>query len=119
MALTKGTKILRFLGFNTQGDLGPFTFYTSKRKGLVFFVKAPPLEPASIAQQHQRNRFAMASGSWRQMTVHQRAQWQLAAERAGLKVTGLNLYMYWVLKQDNEVLATVSRQSGVVLPAFA
>ena len=58
--MLKDTSILRYLGFNTQGDLGPWTFYTSKRKGLVFFAKAPPLEPPSLMQNHKRNKFRLA-----------------------------------------------------------
>lgn len=109
--------ILQIMGFNSQGDLGPWTFYTSKRRGLVYFVKSPPLEPPSFAQISQRNRMRMAGGSWSHLTPAQREQWEAAAKGAGLKITGYNLYVHWVMIRDDETLKTVSRQSGIGLPA--
>ncbi len=107
--------ILKFLGFNTQGDLGPWTFYTSKRKGLVFFVKSPPLEPPSPKQVHQRNKFRVVGFMWRSLTPQQRKDWELAALAAHLQITGYNLFTYYVLKDGELVVQTVEAQSGITL----
>lgn len=103
--------ILRFLGFNTQGDLGPWTFYTSKRQGLVFFVKSPPLEPPSPLQIHQRNKFRIAGMVWRSLTATQRKAWLTAATRAHLQITGYNLFVYYITRNDAPTIETVERLS--------
>ncbi len=107
--------ILRLLGFNTQGDLGPWTFYTSKRNGLVFFQKSPPLEPPSRKQIHQRNKFRLAGMVWRSLTPPQREAWQTAATAARLQITGYNLFVYYITRNDAPVVETVERLSNVSL----
>lgn len=109
------TSILKYLGFNTQGDLGPWTFYTSKRKGLVFFTKSPPLEPPTLLQIHQRNKFRLAGYVWRTLPPDVQATWQAAAIAAALRITGYNLFVHWITKQDHEVIHTIERQSGINL----
>jgi len=113
--MLKDTSILRYLGFNTQGDLGPWTMYTSKRKGLVFFVKAPPLEPPSPLQTHQRNRFRLAGYVWRSLPQHVQRQWQTAAIDAALRITGYNLFVHWICRQDDTYIQTIERQSRIHL----
>lgn len=113
--MLKDTSILRYLGFNTQGDLGPWTFYTSKRKGLVFFAKAPPLEPPSLMQIHQRNKFRLAGYVWRTLPEDVQGSWQTAARRASLRITGYNLFVHWITKQDDTVIHTIEAQSRIKL----
>jgi len=107
--------LLRYLGFNTQGDLGPWTFYTSKRKGLVWFVKAPPLEPPTLAQTRQRNKFRLAGYVWRSLNAEQQRAWSRAAIAANLRITGYNLFVFWITTQDHPAIHTVERQSNVNL----
>lgn len=107
--------ILRFLGFNTTGDLGPYTFYTSKRKGLVWFTKAPPCEPPSVMQTHQRNKFRLTGYLWRNISPEMRARWNQAPHLANLAITGYNLFTYYVLTSDVATIRTVERHSGLVL----
>lgn len=109
------TEILRFLGFNTQGDLGPWTFYTSKRKGLVWFVKAPPLEPPSLMQTSIRNAYRLNAYVWRSLQPSQRTDWETASKRAGLRITGFNLFTYWNLTKDDAVVHTIERQTRISL----
>ncbi len=107
--------LLHYMGFNTQGDLGPWTFYTSKRKGLVFFQKAPPLEPPSRAQIHQRNKFRLAGMVWRSLTTSQRDDWAKAARQARLQITGYNLFVHYITRQQPATIETVERLSRVDL----
>lgn len=107
--------ILKFLGFNTQGDLGPWTFYTSKRNGLVWFTKAPPLEPPSLLQTHQRNKFRLAGYIWRALTPEARETWLRAARQANLRISGYNLFVYWITTQDDDAIKTVQRQTDIDL----
>ncbi len=83
----------------------------------MYFSKAPPLSPPSIGQIHQRNRMRMAGGSWSHLATTQKQQWEAAAKGAGLKITGYNLYVHWVMIRDDSILATISRQSGIQVPA--
>jgi len=113
--MRRSEDILRFLGLNVQGDLGPWTFYTSKRYGLVFFQKSPPLEPPSRKQIHQRNKFRLAGMIWRSLLPEQRATWLQAAFAAGLQITGYNLFTYYILRNDDAAIETVERLAGVNL----
>ena len=109
--MLRNEDLLRYLGFNTQGDLGPWTFYTSKRKGLVFFQKAPPLEPPSRKQIHQRNKFRLAGMVWRSLTDDQRSSWSRAAVAARLQITGYNLFVYYITTGDSAAIQTIEHQS--------
>jgi len=109
------TALFRFLGWNTQGDLGPYTFYTNKRRALIWFVKAPPTKPPSWKQRLQRARFTFAALLWSQLAPEQRAAWATATQRAHLKVTPLNFFMYVHLRHDYAAARTVAHQAGVQL----
>jgi len=106
---------VRFLGINTQGDLGPWTFYTDKRKGLVYFVKAPPLEPPSLLQTSIRNAVRLAAYTWRSLTGDQQRNWETAAKRAHLKITGYNLFVFWILRHEDACIHTIERLSKIKL----
>lgn len=103
------------LGFYAAGDLGPWTFYTSKRKGLVWFLKSPPLKPPTILQLHQRNLFRLAGHTWRSLTEEQRHRWLLSARRAHLAITGYDLFVFWCLTRDDAAVLTVERLSHLDL----
>lgn len=107
--------LFRCLGWNTQGDIGPFTFYTSKRKGLIFFLKAPPKELPSEWQIHQRNKWKAAAAAWAATPPLLRKKWQLAADRCHLAATGYNLWIYWQTTGDRAAIATIERHSRLTL----
>lgn len=107
--------LLRFLGFNSQGDLGPWTLYTDKRKGLVFFIKAPPLEPPSQLQTSIRNSIRLAAYTWRSLSGDERRNWELVAKRAHLKIHGYNLFVYWLLRHEDAAIHTLERLTKIKL----
>lgn len=109
------TNLLRFMGLNSQGDFGPWTFYTGRRGQLVFFVKAPPLEPPSPLQASQRNAFRLNGYVWRQLSPQHQADWEKASKRAHLKINGHNLFTFWNLTKDNAAIYTVERLSRIRL----
>lgn len=109
------TSFVRFFGFNTQGDLGPYTFYTDKRKGLVFFLRAPPLQPPSKLQVTVRNNVRLAAMVWKAMDQSHRDRWELASKRAHLSITGYNLFTYWIIKHDNAAIRTIERLTKLKL----
>jgi len=107
--------LFRFLGFIIQGDMGPLTFWTDPQKGLVAILKAPPDKPASFWQRAQRNKWRLAITAWRALPTTTKAAWQLAADRARCRCTGLNLWISQWCRPDRNLLPTIQRQSGVNL----
>ena len=105
----------QFLGWNTQGDLGPLTMYTDKRGQLVFFAKMPPLNPPSIRQTIQRDNFTSAAILWRALTPQQRDAWERATHLARLRIPGYNLFVYWSLTGDSATINTIENQTGLTL----
>ncbi len=115
MAVLPPPQIYHLFGFVLSGDFGPYTFYTNKRGKLVFFIKAPPLEPPSERQIKQRNRWRNGAIGWKALTATSRQKWNDAARKAHTKLTGYNLFMHWTTKGDRLAIATVERQSGIQL----
>lgn len=96
-----------------QGDLGGMTCYTSQRNRVVWFVKSPPLEPASPTQRTIRNLFVLNANVWRAFSVDQRQTWNSAANAAKLRIHGYDLFTWWMRYRDQATLATIERQSGI------
>lgn len=111
-------KVLKQLGFHVTGDLGPWTFYTSRLKGLVWFPRSPPMVPASPLQVHQRNKFRRAARLWHSLTPAMRNDWKLASQRANLAITHYNLFVYFVTTNDATVINTIENQSSIKLIPF-
>jgi hypothetical protein len=109
--------LLPLLGLNTTGDLGPYTIYKSQRGVLVFYPRMPALNPPSPMQTIQRAKWAAAAAGWRAQPPTTRRQWEAAAKKAGLKITGYNLWIYSHSKPDARTYRTVSTQSGIPLSA--
>lgn len=107
--------LTKILGFTVQGDLGGWTFYTSARRQLVFYPQAPPKEPASRDQTTMRNKFRAAAQAWNAQTRQHKANWQTAAKKAHLRITGYNLYTYWQTTRDTSTIATIERQTKLQL----
>jgi hypothetical protein len=113
--MTRDDRLLRFLGYSVVGDLGPYTFYTSKRHGIVWFTKSPPKEPPSILQVRQRNLFRLVGYAWRSLAPTQRTAWETAAIRTGAACTGYNLFTAALLRPDPAWILTLERQSHLQL----
>lgn len=103
------------LGFIVKGDLAGQTIYTDRHARKVFFPAAPPDKPPSPLQQAQRNRFKAAQADYMDLTDAQKADYELASQRLSLCMTGQNLYIHLALKCDDQLTATLERQSGVYL----
>jgi len=108
----------RFLGFNTQGDLGPLTFYTSKDQGLVIYLSTSPKKPQSTRQRHQRNRFRAAAQTWKLFSRADRQAWERAAKKARLRISGFNAWIHINLAEDLAWYATLSRKAGFKPPLY-
>jgi hypothetical protein len=115
---TASNNLMRLMGFKLQGDFGPFTCYTSKRNQVIWFIKSPPLEPPTMEQIEQMNLFRFAGFSWKQMSDQERDSWNQATSRANLRISGYNLWTFWICTQDRPAIATVEFQSGILLPGL-
>ena len=103
------------MGFVLSGDLGPHTFYTNKNRKLVWFIKAPPLEPPTMWQIRNRNRFRTIAFLWKQLAPADREKWNLAATRAHLRITGYNLFMHHHCTRDESYIITIEHLSEISL----
>lgn len=112
---TSEAQLFRILGWNVQGDLGPYTFYTNKRMGLVWFLKAPPKKPLTASQVHQINKFRIAASAWNALSAQQRDDWRRAAIRANLSITGYNFFIFYLTKGTDAYVQTVERQTAIPL----
>lgn len=104
-----------WIGLSAQGDLGPLTIYTDKRGKTVFFLRAPPLVPASPTQEVMREFFRNAASQWRKTTRANRDAWQRAANRCSLGISGYNLWVWYLRHREEKVIETIERQSGETL----
>lgn len=107
--------LLNFIGMRPTGDFADLTVYTNKRGRIVWFTKAPPDKPPSIRQLHQRQMFRNAARGWRDLRERKRDEWNTAARRAGLYLSGYLLYVVWILKPDRAAIRTIERQTGITL----
>ncbi len=113
---TGTNKMLNMLGFKVQGDLGAITCYTSKRDRVVWFLKAPPKEPPSDEQVLQRDSFRRIGIEWSKLSGDEKDRWEEIAVKAHLRISGYNLFSYWMLKADLAAIKTIVRQTGLDLP---
>jgi hypothetical protein len=60
-------------------------------------------------------RFTTIASTWRAMPEKQRQKWRDATRLANLRITPYNLYVYAMMTPSENVLATISRQSGIEL----
>lgn len=111
-------KILHMLGTHVTGDFGPWTFYTSRRSGVVWYPRAPALQPPTPLQTYWRNQFRIAGNIWRGIGAEARADWMAAEKLANLSITGYNLFTYYILTGDAAAIETIERQTGLQLIPF-
>lgn len=107
--------ILTAIGWNPTGDLGPYTIYTRHRGTPVLYPRAPPKQPPSRKQLYKRAAFTFAGRQWAALDPHRKQAWALAARRARLRISGYNLYTYYLISRDRPAIRTIERQSGLEL----
>lgn len=107
--------IIDLIGLNAQGDLGPVTIYKSQRGSRIWFAQAPPEIPWTIGQLRQRTLFKMAGIAWQNLTAEEKQTYELAAQKAHLRITGYNLWVHACLHQDVSFIETIIQQTGIDL----
>lgn len=103
------------LGLYPSGDLGLHTYYTTKQRRVVRFLRTKPLKPQSVAQRRQRDLWAGIALQWSYLPAATRAAWMKAAAGAHIRITAFNLYIHVYSLRDFECLSTIARQGGVPL----
>lgn len=99
----------QFLGSNTNGDCGPYTFYTSRRKKLVIFLKTWPKDPATYHQKLNRDRWRHAAVRWRALTPQTQTAWKTLGLRANLTISGYNLFIHYMMGKGTETVHACQR----------
>jgi len=107
--------VLTLIGWNPTGDLGDLTFYTATNKKPVIFLKAPPTAPPTARQRFVRDRIGYYAAWWSVQSADVKALWEKAAKQAHLRMTGYNLWQWWMWHQDRAELRTIQHQANVDL----
>lgn len=105
--------IWQFLGVLTNGDMGPYTFYTSHRKRLVVFLKTWPKDPATYHQTINRDRWRHAALRWQSLRQSTRDAWRDLGKGANLTISGYNLYLHYITGKGTETVKTCQRITGI------
>lgn len=105
--------IWQFIGILTNGDLGPYTFYTSRRKRLVVFPKTWPKDPATYHQTLNRDRWRHAALRWKGIGQSTRTAWTELATAANCNVSGYNLFMHYILGKGSLTIRTLQQNTGI------
>jgi len=113
MVKTIPPDLFQFLGTTTNGDIGPFTVYTSSRKKLVIFLKTWPKDPATYHQKLNRDRFRHAAARWRSLSTTDKDAWSRLARRANLTISGFNLFIHYMMGKGTEAVHTCERLTGI------
>jgi hypothetical protein len=103
------------LGLYPSGDLGLFTYYTTKKRKVTRFLTTKPLKPESAAQKRQRSLWAAIAHQWTALDATTKAAWNKAARGAYCRITAFNLYIHVHATRNFECLSTIAHQSGVPL----
>jgi hypothetical protein len=109
--------IFRWIGWKLQGDLGPWTLYTSRRGHPVAYPQSPPLDPPSQLQLQQRAKFRRAANAWRAASRETRDAWERASKAASLGCTGYNLFVLTFARADGALMRTIAAQTRIALSA--
>lgn len=107
----------QFLGQQVSGDVGGFTIYTDMKRRKVVFEKSPPEKPPSQLQLAAQARFRQAHAQWKALPDQVKQDLENACRKLWIPMTGKNLKMHGDLMNDQAAIDTVSRQSGIPLPA--
>jgi hypothetical protein len=101
--------IFALAAMRLQGDIGPFTTWTSKRQGVVILLKAPPDKPPSRLQFARRQAMRAAAINWNALSSVSRSSWRRACIYAQLRITPFALFFYFLDKRDHAVIDTIRR----------
>lgn len=108
--------LISICGWTVQGDLGGWTTYTSRRRGLVFYAKSPPLTPPTWAQAKIRLNFSHAAAAWSVMPQSGKDAYIAANSACHSRITAYNLFMKIALKNQNDLKTRVEEATGILLP---
>jgi hypothetical protein len=108
-------KLLALVAWSCTGDLGPWSFYTSRRRKIVFYPRSPALSPASPIQTVIRDRWRMATQAWKAMDRTLQSNWETATRALSLGLNGYALHVYWYTTGDTRSLQSIQRMSGIDL----
>jgi len=115
MAKQNTRTIYSMLGLVIWGDIADLTLYRAHDGRFVIFSKTWPDKPPSPLQITQRKRLAVAAYDWKRLSGDHRDQWNAAARRASLAMTGYNLFVHFSLTPDPTCKATLERQTRTTL----
>jgi alpha-ketoglutarate-dependent taurine dioxygenase len=103
------------LGLYPSGDLGLFTYYTTRKRHVVRFLRTKPRKPQSPAQRRQRNLWRAIARQWSDLPTQTREAWRRLAAAAHLSVTAFNLYIAYYSTENATWLRTIATNARISL----
>lgn len=79
------------------------------------FLTKPENDEPSVGRQMNRNRWKAAAYAWQNLDAGVRKNWLAAADAAGLRISGYNLWIYYYLTYDRPVIRTIEAQTQLDL----
>lgn len=110
--------LLTVSNMGISGDIGPLTCYNTATGKIITFPVSPPKEPPSAAQLVMRSRWRQAMQTWSSLSSEQQTAWKLVASRGRLKLSAINLWLWYQVTMDRSIITTLERQTGVTLPGI-
>ncbi len=107
------------IGLAVSGDVGDVTIYRNKNQKVVVFPKDMRQDKQSARRLEQQSRFRIAQSNWSALTNQEKQDLEKMSKILYLPATGQNVYISVQLRNDVEGYETLSRQSGVDLPAWS
>jgi hypothetical protein len=106
------------LGWYPSGDLGLFTYYCSRKRKVVAYLRTKQVQETSPAQARQRRAWTTIALEWKSIPATSRAAWRAAAAGARIRITAYNLYIFYRTTKDLPCLQTICNQARIPLASL-
>lgn len=99
-----------------QGDLGPFTMWTSRQMRVSYMIKEPPKREPSRAQVIQRDALRRAMLDWKRVPIEFRPNYELAGKLLHFTICGHNVFVACHMRGIWKDVDEMERLTGLRLP---
>jgi len=103
----------KWIGLFPSGDIGGWTVYFCWKKGIRWFLKAPPDKPPTFLQQQARDNWKLILTGWNALPAATKDDWAELVHRAGLRITALNLYIHVYCCERWDYYDSLVRSAGI------
>lgn len=101
-----------------SGRFAGLDWYTSRRGKHIAYAPPPITQPPTPEQIECRDRFRKAMKAYKALTQGERQSLEIAARRASLSLSGLNVWISAYTCKGQTALDALSQQTGIALPSL-